>query len=204
VTGPVVRPFRAEDVAAVYDACLRTGLEGGDATGCYADPDLLGHVWAGPFLAIEPEHCLVVEDDDGVAGYSVATSDTRRFEAACEERWWPALRPRHDDPPDGDRGTWSRDEVLAHLVHHPPVAPDAVVAEHPAHLHVDLLPRLQGRGIGRQLMTAMFALLAADGATGVHLGVGPGNTRALGFYDRLGFTELLRAPHVVFLGRPLP
>jgi ribosomal protein S18 acetylase RimI-like enzyme len=84
------------------------------------------------------------------------------------------------------------------------VAPDDVVAEHPAHLHVDLLPRLQGRGLGRVVMTAMFAVLATDGATGVHLGVGPGNTRALGFYERLGFTELLRAPHVVFLGRALP
>ena len=111
MTGPVLRPFRAEDVAAVYDVCLRTGLEGEDATGHYADPDLLGHLWAGPFLAIEPEHCLVVEDDDGVAGYCLATVDTRRFEAACEEQWWPALRTRHDDPPDGDRGTWSPDEA---------------------------------------------------------------------------------------------
>jgi ribosomal protein S18 acetylase RimI-like enzyme len=204
VTGPVLRLFRAEDVAAVYDVCRRTGLGGEDATGHYADPDLLGHLWAGPFLALEPEHCLVVEDGDGVAGYCLATSDTRRFESACEEEWWPALRPRHADPPDGDRSTWSGDEALAHLVHHPPVAPDTVVAEHPAHLHVDLLPRLQGRGLGRELMTAMFALLATDGATGVHLGVGPGNTRALGFYERLGFTELLRNPHVVFLGRPLP
>ncbi len=203
MTDPVLRPFRAEDVAAVYDVCLRTGLEGEDATGHYADPDLLGHLWAGPFLAIEPEHCLVVEDKGGVAGYCLATVDTRRFEAACEEQWWPALRTRHDDP-DCDRGAWSRDEVLAHLVHHPPVAPDTVVAEHPAHLHVDLLPRLQGRGLGRGLMTTMLALLATDGAPGVHLGTGPGNTRALGFYDRLGFTELLRAPDVVYLGRPLP
>ncbi len=211
MTGPVLRRFRAEDVAAVYDICLRTGLSGEDATGHYADPDLLGHLWAGPFLAIEPEHCLVVEDSGAVAGYCLATADTRRFEAACRQRWWPALRSRHDDPP-GDRGNWSRDEVLAHLVHHPPVAPEAVVARHPAHLHVDLLPRLQGRGLGREVMTAMFALLATDGATGVHVGVGPGNTRALGFYDRLGFTGLLQTPRmpsstrpsVAFLGRPLP
>lgn len=204
MTDPVVRPFRAEDAAAVYDVCRRTGLAGEDATGHYEDPDLLGHVWAGPFLALEPEHCVVVEDDAGVGGYCLATADTRRFEAACEEHWWPTLRPRHDDPTDGDRSTWSPDEVLAHLVHHPPIAPDDVVAEHPAHLHVDLLPRLQGRGLGREVMTAMFVRLAADGASGVHLGVGPGNARALSFYDRLGFTELLRRPHVVFLGRPLP
>jgi ribosomal protein S18 acetylase RimI-like enzyme len=50
----------------------------------------------------------------------------------------------------------------------------------------------------------VFGLLATAGATGVHLGTGPANARALGFYERLGFTELLRNPHVVFLGRPLP
>ena len=199
MTDPVLRPFRAEDVAAVYDVCLRTGLEGEDATSHYADPDLLGHLWAGSFLAIEPEHCLVVEDESGVAGYCLATVDTRRFEAACEEQWWPALRTRHDDP-DGDRGTWSRDEVLAHLVHHPPVAPDTVVAEHPAHLHIDLLPRLQGQGLGKALMDAWLARIGGR----AHLGCQAENLRAQRFYDRLGFTELLRAPDVVYLGRPLP
>jgi ribosomal protein S18 acetylase RimI-like enzyme len=113
------------------------------------------------------------------------------------------LRERYADP-GGEPAAWSPDQRLAHLVHLPPVAPDDVVAQHPAHLHVDLLPRLQGHGLGRRVMTAMLTLLAADGATGVHLGVGPGNRRAIGFYDRLGFAELQRKPHVVFMGRPLP
>ena len=92
---------------------------------------------------------------------------------------------------------------LAHLVHHPPGAPDTVLPWTRRHLHVDLLPRRRAKAWAG-LMTTMLALLATDGAPGVHLGTGPGNTRALGFYDRLGFTELLRAPDVVYLGRPLP
>lgn len=203
MSDPVVRAFRPEDVAAVYEICRRTGSDGGDATGRYDDPDLLSHVWAGPFLALEPEHAVVLEDDGGVAGYCLATASTRRFEDACERHWWPALRERYADPsgpPDG----WTPDQRLAHLVHHPPRSPDTIVAAHPAQLHVDLLPRTQGRGLGAGLMDRALDLVAAAGSTGVHLGVGPANTRAHRFYRKLGFTELETAPHVVWMGRTLP
>ena len=39
-------------------------------------------------------------------------------------------------------------------------------------------------------MAAMAQRLAAAGARGVHLGVDPGNTGALAFYERLGYREL--------------
>ncbi len=202
VTEPVLRAFRPEDVAAVYEICRRTGAEGSDATGRYSDPDLLGHLWAGPFLALEPEHAVVLEADSGVVGYCLATASTRGFEDLCEREWWPALRERYADPA-GDPAGWSPDQRLAHLVHHPPRSPDEVVAGHPAQLHVDLLPRAQGRGLGRRIVTRVCELVAGAGAAGVHLGVGPGNTAAQGFYRRLGFTELGRTPQVVWMGHPL-
>ena len=62
------------------------------------------------------------------------------------------------------------------------------MAGYPAHLHIDLLPRAQGQGHGRRLMTAMFDRLTAAGASGVHLGVRRTNTRAIAFYEKLGFT----------------
>jgi ribosomal protein S18 acetylase RimI-like enzyme len=199
VTGPMVRRFRPDDTAAVYEVCLRTGAAGEDATGTLRDPDLLGHVWAGPYLVLEPEHAWVLEDADGIAGYVLGAPDTRGFEAACEAEWWPPLRERVDDPA-GDDASWSLDQRLAHLVHHPPVAPDSVVAGHPAHLHVDLLPRAQGQGWGRVLVSTLLAALATAGSPGVHLGVGPANTRARGFYAALGFVELDRSPAVVWMG----
>jgi ribosomal-protein-alanine N-acetyltransferase len=45
----------------------------------------------------------------------------------------------------------------------------------------------RGRGIGRALMNAHLARLAAAGATSVFLEVEPGNTGAIGLYNRLGF-----------------
>lgn len=93
---------------------------------------------------------------------------------------------------------------VAHLVHHPFAAPDDVVAAYPSQLHVDLLPHARGRGLGRALLDALFGTLAADGSPGIHLGVGPANTRAIGFYGALGLRTLRETPRAVFMTRPLP
>jgi ribosomal protein S18 acetylase RimI-like enzyme len=186
----VIRAAAAEDRAAMYAICRLTGNAGEDATALYHDPDLLGEVWVGPYLALEPDLAFVGVDEDGVAGYVVGAADTAKFEAACEQRWWPQLRRRYPEPPDSD--TLSPDQELHRWIHHPPRTPDAVVAEYPAHLHIDLLPRVQGRGLGRRLMDTLVERLRRLGVPGVHLGVHPANHRAIGFYRHLGFEPLGR------------
>ena len=66
----------------------------------------------------------------------------------------------------------------------------SVLQRYPAHLHIDLLERAQGRGFGPELMELFLAQLRARGVSGVHLGLGLRNQRALRFYERLGFREL--------------
>lgn len=44
--------------------------------------------------------------------------------------------------------------------------------------------------MGRRMMEAQMKNLRDAGAMGIHLCVAPGNKRALGFYSRMGFTEL--------------
>ena len=61
---------------------------------------------------------------------------------------------------------------------------------YPAHLHIDLLPDAQGAGHGRALIDTFRAAAAEAGAPALHVGVDPANTRALGFYARLGFTPI--------------
>ena len=201
-----IRPYAASDAAAVYDVCLRTGASGDDATGMYADPALLGHVYAGPYVALHPRLAFVLEDVDGVAGYVLGARDTRAFEQECEAAWWPGLRARYRDPAAAGRPAeeWTPDERVAHLLHEPPTAPEQVVREHPSHLHIDLLPRVQGRGGGRRLIETLFGELVRRDSPGVHVGVSSENERALGFYRRVGFAPLAEAPGVVWLGRRLP
>jgi ribosomal protein S18 acetylase RimI-like enzyme len=195
-----IREATPEDRDACYDICLRTADSGRDATAIYADPSLVGSVYAGPYLALNEGLGYVAVDEDGVAGYVLGTADTRAFEAACEARWWPSLRERHADPGPDPR---SPDDRIRRFIHAPPVAAADVVRTHPAHLHIDLLPRLQGTGAGRALMETIQARFRAEGVPGVHLGVSRTNEHAVGFYRHLGFTTLDEDEHSLLLGRRL-
>lgn len=199
-----IRTYQPPDREAVYDICLRTGDNGGDASG-QVSAGLMGDVWAGHYLALEPATCLVAFDGGAVVGYVIGTPDTRAFEARCEAEWWPRLRQRYAAPhPAGaDPRGWTLDERLRHLVHRPLRSPDEVVSGHPAHLHLNLLPVAEGRGVGRALLTDALAALVAQGAPGVHVGVSPANLRALRFWSRGGFVPVRQDPGVDWLGRPV-
>ena len=181
-----IRPFRAEDLDALYEICLKTGEHGADASARYADPRIIGEIYAAPYATIEPELAFVAEDDDGVAGYILGTADTRAFEARCEAQWWPRLRTAHPNPRGSPPADWTWDQKRAFQIHRPFATPDPVVAAAPAHLHIDLLPRLQGQGMGRAMLDTW--LWAAGGRA--HLGCDVENVRAQRFYDAYGFKRL--------------
>ncbi|OLF15402.1 GNAT family N-acetyltransferase [Actinophytocola xanthii] len=195
-----MREFRAGDTAEAYAVCLRTGDSGEDASALHTDPDLLGHVYVGAYLALAPSLAFVCVDDTGVAGYVVGASDTRAFEQACERDWWPGLRRRY--PPHSFPAHTPDGRVLR-LIHEPPEADADVVERYPAHLHINLMPRLQGLGMGRRLLETLFDALRAAGAPAIHLGVSAVNHRAIGFYHRMGFTEVRRHTTSLILARPL-
>lgn len=196
-----IRAYRPGDEAALYEVCLRTGADGDDASALYRDPRLLGEVYVGPYLRFAPEFALVAEDDESAGGYALGAADTAAFEAACESSWWPALRRRYplaagDEP--------SADAEVVRVIHDPPRAPAELISAYPAHVHVDLLPRFQGSGYGRRMMTALFDKLAEAGAGGVHLGVSERNTNAIGFYRRIGMEEHSRTDGALIMTMPLP
>jgi ribosomal protein S18 acetylase RimI-like enzyme len=185
-----LRPARISDpveVDLLYDICLRTGADGGDATARYRDPRLLGEVYLGAYLAFEPDLAFVADDGTGPVGYVIGTADTREFEERCERDWWPPLRARY---PLGAFPADTADAAMVRLLHSPPTADPAVLDLFPAHLHVDLLPAAQGGGNGRRLLDLFFDALRARGVQGVHLGVSDTNTAAIGFYEHLGFERV--------------
>ena len=181
-----VRPYRAGDLDALYDICLKTGDAGQDATALYKDRRILGDIYAAPYAALEPQLAWVAEDAGGVAGYILGAADTRAFEARCEAEWWPPLRRRWPDTAGVASGKRTRDEWAAYQIHHPLAAPQSVIEAAPAHLHIDLLPRLQGRGLGKALMDTWLAAVGGR----AHLACHADNARALRFYDRYGFRRL--------------
>lgn len=184
----IIRPVEPGDLDALYEVCLRTGDAGEDATSRFADRRLLGEVYVGPYLMMSSGIGYTAIAEGVPSGYVLAAVDTRRFEAECEAEWWPPLRERYPLPVDENQSTDDA-EIIA-LIHDPESPPDEVVARYPAHLHIDLLPVLQGRGVGREMMGRLLDELRAKGVAGVHLGVDARNQRAVGFYEHLGFDHL--------------
>jgi len=181
-----IRPYRPADLDALHDICLKTGDNGADGTHLYQDHRIIGEIFAAPYAAFHADYAFVAEDDRGVAGYIIGAPDTRAFEARLEAQWWPALRDRYADTADTPSWQRSRDQWDAFYIHHPPTTPQPIVDAAPAHLHIDLLPRLQGQGVGKMLMDRWL-----DRAGGkAHLGCQAPNLRAQHFYERYGWKRL--------------
>jgi GNAT superfamily N-acetyltransferase len=187
-----IRAFRPADLDDLYGICLATGAGGEDASALYRDPKLVGHVFAAPYAHLRPRTVFVVEDANGLGGYIVGAPDTRDFEAQLEVEWWPALRQIYPDPSDAPRAGWSGDELMSYKIHHPDRTAEEIVAPYPSHLHINLLPRLHGQGLGSQLMMRWLAAVRDMGSRGAHLAVGAANRRAIRFYRACGFHELER------------
>ena len=202
-----VRSATHADRAAAYYVCLKTGDHGRDAEPYYRDdPDALGRIYVGPYLALAPEFAVVLEDDEGVCGYALGALDSRAFYDRYEREWRPSLCAQYPKP-TGDPASWSRTQAAYSAYHEPDYFCPEPYATYPSHMHIDLLERAHGRGHGRRMMDEVMARLRARGSPGAHLGVSPRNTPALGFYARLGFTELTRvgtdADGCVYLGKRL-
>jgi ribosomal protein S18 acetylase RimI-like enzyme len=83
-------------------------------------------------------------------------------------------------------------QQVYHGYHHPDYFCPEPYDAYPSHLHIDLLPRAQGRGYGRRMMEEVMARLRRRGSPGAHLGVSLRNTPAMAFYEKLGFRPLMR------------
>jgi ribosomal protein S18 acetylase RimI-like enzyme len=193
-----IRAATLQDLPGTYRVCLLTGDAGRDATRIYRNPELLGHLFVGPYVVGQPDLASVVADEDGVAGYGLAALDTRDFERWTEAHWWPALREQYPLRTDG-----SPEAELIALIHGPPLAADALLDQYPSHLHIDLLERVRGQGNGRLLIERMLTRLREGGSSGVHLDAASSNANAIAFYRHLGFRQVGRGTDSIFMGLQL-
>jgi ribosomal protein S18 acetylase RimI-like enzyme len=200
-----IRSARPNDQPGAYYVCLKTGDFGADGEPFYReDPDALGRIFVGPYLAYEPELSLILEDQDGVCGYALGAFDSHSFFARYESEWRPGLCKTFPEP-TGDPSGWTRVQMVHSWYHHPDYFCPEPYSVYPSHLHIDLLPRAQHRGYGRRMLEEVMAKLHKMGSPGAHLGVSLPNVAAFGFYQRLGFSELIRVgsekDSVIYMGK---
>jgi len=182
----IIRRCVPSDFDAIDDICLRTAAAGGDATGLYVSDELIPDIFARPYVRFEPELAFVLDDGQRAGGYILGTANTARFVERYRAEWLPELSQKyvHDDPPS------TRDELIRHLGFTPERMLIPELEAYPAHLHIDLLPALRGRGHGRALVAELILALRERGVPGLHLSLDPANENARAFYDRVGFREL--------------
>ncbi len=187
-----IRPARSGDEKGAYHVCLKTGDNGADGEPFYRqDPDALGRIYVGPYLAFEPQISLILQDPEGICGYALGAFDSRKFFDRYEKEWRPNLTARFPAP-KGESENWTRVQQVHNTYHNPDYFMPEPYEEYPSHLHIDLLDRAQGRGFGRQMIERNLQTLRRLGSPGAHLGLSTLNPRAYGFYQHLGFKELTR------------
>ena len=196
----MIRPYHPSDLCALYRVCLLTGDSGNDASHLYRDGELLGHYYVAPYAVFEPDLCFTLTQDGVPCGYMLGTRDSDAFSQRCEQDWFPVLRQRYPLPAPEDT---SEDAGMIRDIlrgYHP--NPD--MAAYPAHLHIDLLPAAQGQGWGRKLIETFLNRLRDLSVPAVHLGVGARNTRAIAFYEHVGFHRIQAHPGWIAYGMRLP
>lgn len=201
----ILRSYQQGDADALYAISLATADAGGDASHLYHEKRLVGSIYSAPYAALDPDLVVVAADAEGVGGFALGTLDTVAWEARLEQSWWPLLRQQYAAPDPEVRNSWNADQRRIFMIHNPERAPEQVARGFPAHLHLNLAPRIQGRGVGTQLFHAWLRLANANGASAMHVGINRANTRAITFWGRMGFRPItpleLSEGRTVWMGR---
>jgi hypothetical protein len=142
-----IRKASEEDAPSLSRICLLTSDAGKSGVNLHNYPELPGLLFAVPYvkLPFTFSFVMVADDTKEVVGYLVGASDTRKFERAANEEWWPALQQRYPTQgPNKIRGT-AVDEKYARLMSNMS-ATEECIRFSPAHLHIDMLEEYQRKG----------------------------------------------------------
>jgi ribosomal protein S18 acetylase RimI-like enzyme len=184
----VVRPYRPEDRAQVRHICHVTGYMGEPADWMWRDVESFADLFTAYYTDGEPESALVAEQDGVVAGYLLGCVDSRRAWSPGAVFGQHFLRRGIGFRPGTAGVVWRSfgDVVVDGLRRRlPPVS--LYDDRWPAHLHIDLLPSIRGRGVGAGLMRTWFAQLEASGVAGCYLETLGENHGAIAFFESMGF-----------------
>lgn len=186
-----IRPYQPPDEKSLYDICLLTCDDGQDGHDLFPNEHKKpGDRFIKPYLQICPENVFVVEDEYGLCGYALATTDAKLFYEQCKTECLPEMCKKYSKP-DGDLKDWTYSEQISNSFHNPDLfLPNDLYSKYKAHVRIDILPRAQGRELGKRLLACMLSALKDEGVTGVYCELTTTNRDALEFYTKLGFHDV--------------
>ena len=178
----LIRKYRESDCEQVQKICIAT------ATGPFAQNEafrlLLLTTFCNYYIEQEPENCFVADNGQGAVGYILCAEDANTWSGTFQEKYINNLP----------------DENLKLFCLGTMNSPLKFSSEYPAHLHIDILPEYQRKGIGTMLMDALVKHLRDKGIHGLMLSVAADNVKGRQFYNKYGFRVLEETPHEVVMG----
>ncbi|KDQ10723.1 hypothetical protein BOTBODRAFT_115385 [Botryobasidium botryosum FD-172 SS1] len=204
-----IRRAAPDDEPALSRICLLTGDAGVSAEPLFSRPELIGLVYAVPYLHLSNSFAFVLcttdpdpssldlpgasaeeEGEERVVGYILGTFDTRAYEAELEQTWWPALREKYPIPTDTTHAYTPEDIKYISKFARPDTTNPDIAATYRAHMHIDLLPEAQRKGWGRRMIAVAADEVRKNGGRYLFLGIDPRNQAAAAFYLKVGFTRM--------------
>jgi hypothetical protein len=148
-----IRDYRNTDLPYLYEICLKTGNSGHDATSLFLDPFMIGQYYAAPYAMFAPQCVLVVEGEAGTIfrplGYILGTTDTKAYNEWFDKEWRPAAAATY--PVSVPESTIEESNLAGRIrnLFHTSFTEAPWLDEYPGHIHIDLLPEIQGSGLGQ-------------------------------------------------------
>ncbi|XP_044726786.1 protein O-GlcNAcase isoform X2 [Chrysoperla carnea] len=202
-----IRPYTHADEAGVYAVCHKTCKDGLQITENLPEiyQDLAADRILGPYLVLNPELCMVVEDESGIVGYGCAALDSRKFRTKQSLSWIPEMCLKYPKPDDISELSKFVQESLLYF-HNFREDLDILTPQHPSEMICSLLPSVLDQSISKRLVTCLLAALRANGfysaekisnwqfnwSFGVHVSIPQTDTYTHSLYSKLGFVEIIQ------------
>ena len=181
-----IRKYSEGDREALQDICYLTGYMGDSAVHFWRHKPSFVEAWTSYYLDHEPESVYVAIKDNSVVGYLTGCLDTTlaKSDAMLQSaiiKYGLLFRP-------GTAGFFWRAISDSRKDKHIATG-EFIDARWPAHLHINLLPVARGTGLGAALMESWMERLRQSRSNGCHLGTLVENTRAVLFFEKMGFKQ---------------
>ena len=171
----------------VQDICIMTGPA--SAATDRKVHDYIVNMYCNYYIDNQAENCFVlVDENDKARGYILCCESYKEFRTGIK-KYMKIIRKT------GLMNTIeSYGETLCNAL---------FSRNYPAHMHIDIDYELNGKGYGSKMITMLFEHLKVKGVRGIMLVVGAGNTEAIGFYKKHGFSAKIKAFGAVVMVKDL-
>lgn len=200
----LMRPYNHMDEEKVYKVYQKIDQDTNILPEDYKE--LLFDLNICPYLTLNPELTIVMHNSCNViVGYACAVIDCKVFNRNKEYCWIPNMCEKYPiEKCVGNLPALVQNTVnFFHNFKYE--CPQFVYAKYPSMLSLGILKEdlILNNSIAKQMITVILCALRSNGSFGVHICLNSGQCGDIEFYQKLGFSEVLRdhESSLVYLGR---